>query len=84
MRYLGLLLLGPTLLWAQLQPSTRSEVDFCPDFLKRETACKCFSYIDGAVIECDGPEGPEVVEKLKTANIEIRQLVVKNADIIEV
>lgn len=57
---------------------------FCPDFLSSEKSCTCYSYVDGAVIDCEGPDGPRVVEKLKTSNTEIRQLSITNADIIEV
>ena len=53
-------------------------------FLKDQTACSCFAYVDGAVIKCSGPDGPAVVEKLKNVQTEIRELAIENANIVEV
>uniref|UniRef100_A0A914WNM6 Leucine-rich repeat-containing protein let-4 n=1 Tax=Plectus sambesii TaxID=2011161 RepID=A0A914WNM6_9BILA len=57
---------------------------FCPGFLKDQTACSCFAYVDGAVIKCSGPDGPTVVEQLKTVQTEIRELAIENANIVEI
>lgn len=57
---------------------------FCPGFLKEQTACSCFAYVDGAVIKCSGPDGPTVVEQLKSTQTEIRELAIENANIVEV
>lgn len=56
----------------------------CPPFLKTQSACSCFAYIDGIVIKCNGPEGPGVVEELKKNPLEIRELALENANIVEV
>lgn len=57
---------------------------FCPAFLKNQTACSCFVYIDGIVIRCNGQDGPAVVEQLKKTPTEIRELALENANIVEV
>ncbi|VDN18916.1 unnamed protein product [Gongylonema pulchrum] len=57
---------------------------FCPAFLKNQTACTCFAYIDGIVIRCNGQDGPAVVEQLKKTPIEIRELALENANIVEI
>ena len=80
---LWLLLVIPALVAGQI-PLMFDEPNFCPEFLEKSEACTCNSYSDGAAIECDGPGGPEVVERLKNTNANIRELIVKNADIIEV
>lgn len=59
-------------------------VAYCPGFLKEQTACTCFAYVDGAVIKCSGPDGPTVVEQLKNVQTEIRELAIENANIVEV
>ncbi|KHN82694.1 Leucine-rich repeat-containing protein 15 [Toxocara canis] len=51
---------------------------------RNQTACSCFAYIDGIVIKCNGPEGPGVVEQLKKNPLEIRELALENANIIEI
>lgn len=56
----------------------------CPSLLKNQTACSCFAYIDGIVIRCNGQAGPSVVEQLKKSPLEIRELVLENANIVEV
>uniref|UniRef100_A0A915A8J2 Uncharacterized protein n=1 Tax=Parascaris univalens TaxID=6257 RepID=A0A915A8J2_PARUN len=56
----------------------------CPPFLKTQSACSCFAYIDGIVIKCNGPEGPGVVEELKKNPLEIRELALENANIVEI
>ncbi|MCP9266144.1 Leucine-rich repeat-containing protein let-4 [Dirofilaria immitis] len=56
---------------------------FCPAFLKNQTTCSCFAYIDGVVIRCSGQNGPAVVEQLKKTPIEIRELALENANIVE-
>jgi hypothetical protein len=57
---------------------------FCPSYLRNQTACSCEEYLDGAIIKCNGPKGPLVVENLKKLNVEVRELVLENANIIEV
>ena len=57
---------------------------FCPSFMRNQTACSCEEYVDGAIIKCNGPKGPLVVESLKKLNIDVRELVLENANIIEV
>lgn len=57
---------------------------YCPEFMKAEKSCSCYSYIDGAIIKCSGPDGPGVVEKLKAVQTEIRELILEDANIIEV
>uniref|UniRef100_A0A0R3RQW4 Leucine-rich repeat-containing protein let-4 n=1 Tax=Elaeophora elaphi TaxID=1147741 RepID=A0A0R3RQW4_9BILA len=57
---------------------------FCPTFLKNQTTCSCFAYIDGVVIRCSGQNGPAVVEQLKKTPIEIRELALENANIVEI
>lgn len=61
-----------------------SALAFCPTFLKNQTTCSCFAYIDGVVIKCNGQNGPAVVEELKKSPIEIRELALENANIVEV
>ncbi|MFH4974125.1 hypothetical protein AB6A40_000834 [Gnathostoma spinigerum] len=56
----------------------------CPSFMRNQTACSCFAYIDGLVIKCDGPDGPSVVEQLKQSPKEIRELSIENANIVEI
>lgn len=56
---------------------------FCPSFMRNQTACSCEEYVDGAIIKCNGPKGPLVVESLKKLNIDVRELVLENANIIE-
>lgn len=57
---------------------------FCPEFMKEQGACTCENYYDGAIVKCNGPEGPSIVEKLKAAQSEVRELALENANIIEV
>ncbi len=57
---------------------------YCPDFLRNQTACSCFAYVDGAVIRCNGSDGPKVIEQLKTSQTDIRELAIENANIVEV
>lgn len=57
---------------------------FCPTFLQKQTSCTCTNYIDGAIIKCNGSKGPLIVEKLKKSQIEIRELTLENANIVEV
>ncbi|VDN04552.1 unnamed protein product [Thelazia callipaeda] len=64
--------------------SIYSTLAFCPSFLKNQTACTCFDYIDGVVIRCNGQNGPAVVEQLKKTPIEIRELALENANIVEI
>ena len=59
---------------------------YCPAFFNDDKTCTCFAYLDGAVIKCKGPKATSVVEKLKSILIplEIRELRLENANIIEV
>lgn len=57
---------------------------YCPPFLRNQTACTCTDYSDGAIIKCSGPQGPLVVEELKKAQIDVRELALENAHIVEV
>ncbi|GMT07220.1 hypothetical protein PENTCL1PPCAC_29394 [Pristionchus entomophagus] len=58
---------------------------FCPnEVFHNQTACSCSDYFDGAVVKCSGPEGPMIVEKLKSTHVEIRELVLEKANIIEI
>ncbi|GMR61022.1 hypothetical protein PMAYCL1PPCAC_31217 [Pristionchus mayeri] len=58
---------------------------FCPsEIFKNQTACTCSDYFDGAVVKCSGPDGPMIVEKLKTTHVEIRELVLEKANIVEI
>lgn len=59
-------------------------MDYCPSFFQAQKSCTCYSYIDGAMVECDGPDSTDVIEQLKQSNVKIRLLQIKNADIIEV
>ncbi|KAL3981941.1 Leucine rich repeat family protein [Acanthocheilonema viteae] len=59
-------------------------LSFCPTFLKNQTTCSCFAYIDGVVIRCSGQNGPAVVEQLKKTPIEIRELALESANIVEI
>ena len=64
---------------------TTSSAAFCPiTTMRNQTACTCEEYVDGAIIKCSGPNGPLVVENLKKLNVEVRELVLENANIIEV
>ncbi|VDK49177.1 unnamed protein product [Anisakis simplex] len=63
---------------------TQQSQALCPEFLKNQTACSCFAYIDGIVIKCNGPQGPAVVEQLKRTPLEIRELALENANIVEI
>ena len=74
MRYLSICVLA--LLWA-------SVAAYCPEFMGNQTTCSCVEYIDGAIIRCDGPNGPMMVEKLKKTQTEVRELTLENANIIE-
>ncbi|CEF60732.1 Leucine-rich repeat and Leucine-rich repeat, typical subtype-containing protein [Strongyloides ratti] len=56
----------------------------CPEFMKNQTACTCVDYMDGPVIKCYGPTGPTIVDKLKKKPMEIRELVIEKANIIEI
>ncbi|KAI6177317.1 hypothetical protein M3Y97_00893500 [Aphelenchoides bicaudatus] len=51
---------------------------YCPDFLRNQTACSCVEYIDGAIIRCNGPDGPMMVEKLKKTQTEIGAYAFRN------
>ncbi|VDK72944.1 unnamed protein product [Litomosoides sigmodontis] len=62
----------------------RCTLAFCPTFLKNQTTCSCSSYIDGVVIQCSGQNGPAVVEQLKKTPIDIRELALENANIVEI
>lgn len=57
---------------------------YCPDFMRNQTACSCTEYVDGAIIRCQGPDGPMMVEKLKKVQTEVRELALENANILEV
>lgn len=57
---------------------------YCPSFLRNQTACSCFDNFDGIVIKCSGPEGPIIVEQLKKTPMEIRELYLENANIVQV
>ena len=57
---------------------------YCPGFLRNQTACSCFDNFDGIVIKCNGPDGPIVVEQLKKTQLEIRELYLENANIVQV
>ncbi|CAD5222345.1 unnamed protein product [Bursaphelenchus xylophilus] len=57
---------------------------YCPEFLYNQTVCSCSEYIDGAIIRCNGPESPHMVEKLKKYHPEIRELALENANILEI
>jgi hypothetical protein len=57
---------------------------YCPDFMQNQTACSCIEYVDGAIIRCNGPDGPMMVEKLKKTQTEVRELALENANILEV
>lgn len=57
---------------------------FCPDFISQEKACTCYSYLDGAVIQCKGLNSTRAIDKLKTVQTEIRELSIEDASIIEV
>lgn len=59
-------------------------IAYCPTFLQNQTACTCTDYIDGAIIKCNGPQGPLTVEKLKKNKIEVKELTLESANIIEV
>ncbi|KAK6110180.1 Leucine rich repeat family protein [Brugia pahangi] len=61
-----------------------SALAFCPMFLKNQTTCSCFAYIDGVVIRCSGQNGPAIVEQLKKTPIEIRELALEKANIVEI
>ncbi|KAI6239150.1 Leucine Rich Repeat family protein [Aphelenchoides fujianensis] len=69
---IGLLLLGT------------SAAAYCPEFLRNQTACSCVEYVDGAIIRCNGPDGPMMVEKLKKTQTEVRELALENANILEI
>uniref|UniRef100_A0A0N5B228 LRRCT domain-containing protein n=1 Tax=Strongyloides papillosus TaxID=174720 RepID=A0A0N5B228_STREA len=56
----------------------------CPDFMKNQTVCTCTDFIDGPIIKCFGPEGPTIVDKLKKKPMEIRELAIEKANIIEI
>ncbi|CAJ0583847.1 unnamed protein product, partial [Mesorhabditis spiculigera] len=60
-------------------PSQAPEV-----FFNNQTTCSCSDYIDGAVIKCSGPQGPVLVERLKSNHVEIRELSLENANIVEI
>ncbi|KAL7071035.1 hypothetical protein ACQ4LE_009843 [Meloidogyne hapla] len=75
----------PPVLFILLFFITTISATFCPTTLMRnQTACTCEEYIDGAIIKCNGPNGPLVVENLKKLNVEVRELVLENANIIEI
>uniref|UniRef100_A0A915EC45 Uncharacterized protein n=1 Tax=Ditylenchus dipsaci TaxID=166011 RepID=A0A915EC45_9BILA len=57
---------------------------FCPPFLRNQTACTCTDYVDGAIIKCNGPNGPLIVEELKKVQAEVRELALENANILEI
>ncbi|KAK0396388.1 hypothetical protein QR680_001701 [Steinernema hermaphroditum] len=57
---------------------------YCPAFLQNQTACSCSNYIDGAIIRCNGPSGPMIVDELKKTQIAISELALENANIIEI
>uniref|UniRef100_A0A1I7YZ89 Leucine-rich repeat-containing protein let-4 n=1 Tax=Steinernema glaseri TaxID=37863 RepID=A0A1I7YZ89_9BILA len=61
-----------------------SSAAYCPTFLLNQTACSCSNYIDGAIIRCNGPNGPLIVDELKKTQIEINELALENANIIEI
>ncbi|VDO47709.1 unnamed protein product [Brugia timori] len=61
-----------------------SALAFCPTFLKNQTTCSCFAYIDGVVIRCSGQNGPAIVEQLKKTPTEIRELALEKANIVEI
>uniref|UniRef100_A0A915PUV6 Leucine-rich repeat-containing N-terminal plant-type domain-containing protein n=1 Tax=Setaria digitata TaxID=48799 RepID=A0A915PUV6_9BILA len=65
-------------------PFVHCALAFCPTFLKNQTTCSCFAYIDGVVIRCNGQNGPAIVEQLKETPIEIRELALENANIVEI
>uniref|UniRef100_A0A1I7WD80 LRRcap domain-containing protein n=1 Tax=Heterorhabditis bacteriophora TaxID=37862 RepID=A0A1I7WD80_HETBA len=51
---------------------------------QKMTACSCFDYLDGSVIRCSGSEGPSMVAQMKQSHMEIRELTLENANIIEI
>ncbi|KAK6062122.1 leucine Rich repeat-containing domain protein [Cooperia oncophora] len=57
---------------------------YCPEIFKNQTACSCSDNLDGSVIRCTGQEGPVMVEQLKNLHLEIRELSLENANIVEV
>uniref|UniRef100_A0A914H1S9 Uncharacterized protein n=1 Tax=Globodera rostochiensis TaxID=31243 RepID=A0A914H1S9_GLORO len=57
---------------------------YCPPLMRNQSACTCEEYVDGAIVKCNGPKGPVVVEGLKKLNVELRELSLENANIIEI
>ncbi|KAE9553818.1 hypothetical protein FO519_002988 [Halicephalobus sp. NKZ332] len=61
-----------------------TEAIYCPGFFQNQTTCSCEEYLDGAIIKCSGKEGPLVVEQLKNNKVEVRELWLEHAKIIQI
>uniref|UniRef100_A0AC35U7R2 Leucine-rich repeat-containing protein let-4 n=1 Tax=Rhabditophanes sp. KR3021 TaxID=114890 RepID=A0AC35U7R2_9BILA len=55
----------------------------CPDFFKGSEECTCFDYADGSVVKCTGQSGTSVIEQLKKTPMQIKELYLAGAGIIE-
>lgn len=67
-----------------LAASASVKAIYCPSFFQNQTACSCEEYLDGAIVKCSGKEGPLAVEQLKNNKVEVRELWLENAKIIQV
>uniref|UniRef100_A0A7E4VMU4 LRRCT domain-containing protein n=1 Tax=Panagrellus redivivus TaxID=6233 RepID=A0A7E4VMU4_PANRE len=62
-----------------------SNAAYCPTFIHEYIdVCTCEEYTDGAIVKCSGKDSIKVVEKLKAARAEVRELWVENAKIIQI
>ncbi|KAL3107834.1 hypothetical protein niasHT_017066 [Heterodera trifolii] len=59
-------------------------ISYCPPMMRNQTACTCEEYVDGAIVKCNGSKGPVVVESLKKLDVDLRELALENANIIEI
>uniref|UniRef100_A0A8R1HH41 Uncharacterized protein n=1 Tax=Caenorhabditis japonica TaxID=281687 RepID=A0A8R1HH41_CAEJA len=57
---------------------------FCPKLFNNQTACSCETTVEGPVIKCSGTDGLLIVDKLKSSHLEIKEIALENANIIEI